>query len=286
MFQKSMAAFAFLLTCSFVATAQDPGDRATVQLRDGTKVEGRIEELARGTLFLRVSLHDQRRIAVADIALIDRRGGASGLPDTEIREARGSDHVLLLSGGSSVKGQLVAIRGGEGSGDNGPRTYVFRTTDGTERQYGPGDVGRIYLGSYPFQAAASGHASDELARTPVPAGGVRVPATAAWVSTGLNVRKGDWVTFTTTGEVQLSDNTADRARPAGNPRVAKLSPLPSVHAGALIGRIGMSGQPFGIGDQASVPMPDDGVLYLSVNDDERADNSGEFIVVASRNPRR
>ena len=41
-----------------------------------------------------------------------------------------------------------------------------------------------------------------------------------------------------------------------------------------------------IGDQASVPMPDTGVLYLSVNDDERADNAGEFVVVASRNPRR
>ena len=44
------------------------------------------------------------------------------------------------------------------------------------------------------------------------------------------------------------------------------SPLPTVNAGALIGRVGNS-QPFGIGDQASVPMPFDGVLYLAVNDD-------------------
>ena len=55
-----------------------------------------------------------------------------------------------------------------------------------------------------------------------------------------------------------------------------------MNAGALIGRIGMNGQPFGIGDQASVPMPAAGVLYLSVNDDERGDNAGEFIVVVSR----
>jgi len=40
--------------------------------------------------------------------------------------------------------------------------------------------------------------------------------------------------------------------------------------------------PFGIGDQASVPMPDAGMLYLAVNDDERGDNAGEFIVVVSR----
>ncbi len=93
------------------------------------------------------------------------------------------------------------------------------------------------------------------------------------------------MTFNTTGEVQLSDNSSDRARSAGSTRVARLAPLPNVNAGALIGRIGMNGQPFGIGDQASVPMPAAGVLYLSVNDDERADNAGEFIVVVSRNSR-
>jgi hypothetical protein len=263
--------------------AQEPGDRATVQMRDGTKVEGRIEELAGGTLFLRVSQHDQRRINVTDIALIDKRGGASGLPDTEIREARGSEHVLLLAGGNSVKGRLVTIKGGEGSSDPGPRTYVFRTADG-ERHYGPAEVSRIYLGLYPFEAAVSGRTAD-LAPSSVPSGGVRVPATAAWVSTGLNVRKGDWVTFNTTGEVQLSDSASDRARSAGSTRVARLAPLPNVNAGALIGRIGMNGQPFGIGDQASVPMPAAGVLYLSVNDDERADNAGEFIVVVGRTSR-
>lgn len=284
MYQRFFVAFAFVLALSPVTMAQEPGDRATVQLRDGTRVEGRIEELAGGTLFLRVSPNDQRRINVADIALIDKKGGASGLPATEIREARGAEHVLLLAGGSSVKGRLVTIKGGQGSGDAGPRTYVFRTVDGSERQYGPGEVSRIYLGLYPFEAAVSGHSAD-VTPTSVPSGAVRVPATAAWVSTGLNVRKGDWVTFNTTGEVQLSDSSSDRARSAGSARVARLAPLPNVNAGALIGRIGINGQPFGIGDQASVPMPAAGVLYLSVNDDERADNAGEFIVVVSRNSR-
>ncbi len=162
MYQRFFVAFAFVLALSPVTMAQEPGDRATVQMRDGTKVEGRIEELAGGTLFLRVSQHDQRRINVADIALIDKKGGASGLPDTEIREARGAEHVLLLAGGNSVKGRLVTIKGGEGSGDPGPRTYVFRTADG-ERQYGPGEVARIYLGSYPFEAAVSGRTADRRA---------------------------------------------------------------------------------------------------------------------------
>lgn len=256
-------------------------DRATVQLRDGAKVEGRIEALGKGTLFLRVSLADQRRIPIPSIALIDRVGAAAGLPDTEIREARNAEHLLLLTGGASVKGQLVQIRGGEGSGDEGPRTYIFRTTTGEERSYPPEQVARIYFGSYPFDATASQGSAVE-AQPYVPPGGIRVPATAGWVATGLTVRRGELVAFDATGEVQLSDNAADRARPAGANRIARFAPLPTVSAGALIGRIGNNGAPFGIGDQASVPMPAAGMLYLAVNDDERGDNAGEFVVVARR----
>lgn len=49
-------------------------------------------------------------------------------------------------------------------------------------------------------------------------------------------------------------------------------------AGALIGRIG-NGAPFAIGDQtAFLPLPADGQLFLAVNDDERGDNQGAFVV--------
>jgi hypothetical protein len=64
-------------------------------------------------------------------------------------------------------------------------------------------------------------------------------------------------------------------------RTAAGAPLPTVAAGGLIGRIG-NGAPFAIGDQASVPMPNAGLLYLAVNDDELSDNSGAFIVQLGR----
>ena len=60
--------------------------------------------------------------------------------------------------------------------------------------------------------------------------------------------------------------------------------MPGAYAGALIGRVGNS-QPFAIGDQATVPMPFDGVLFLAVNDDERSDNAGAFSVTLGRNRR-
>jgi hypothetical protein len=260
-------------------------DRATVQMRDGSKIQGRIDGIdPEGELVVRVSQDDERRLPLGSVALIDRVGGANGLPDTEIREAAGPEHLLLLTNGSSLKGHLVAIRGGQGSAnENQPRQYVFRSSDGREQTFGPEQVSRVYLGAYPFAAtsgaAATGNTSLEAGYdTP---GAVHVRANAGWVSTGMRVRRGEMIAFNTSGEVQLSSNGADRARAAGTPRMAPGSPLPTVNAGALIGRVG-NGAPFGIGDQASVPMPLDGILYLAVNDDERGDNAGEFIVSMSR----
>jgi hypothetical protein len=281
MLKRMLSVFVLSLSVSAVL-AQGPTPNVTVQLRDGTKIEGRIEEmLPDGTLFLRVSQNDQRRIPLNNIALIDRVGGASGLPDSELREAAGPDHLLLLSNGGSVKGRLVAIRGAQGSAQgNEARTYVFRTDDGTERTYSLGQVARIYTGSYPVAAISGGvsAALDPGIDTP---GSIRVPATAGWVSTGLRVRRGDQVSFNTTGEVQLSSNPSDRAHSAGTPRTAPASPMPNVYAGGLIGRIG-NGAPFAIGNQTSISMPNDGILYLTVNDDERGDNSGAFVVTLGR----
>lgn len=282
MLKKLLLVFVVSLSVS-AAAAQGPTPNVTVQLRDGTKVEGRIEEmLADGTLFLRVSQHDQRRIPIANIALIDRVGGASGLPETELREAAGSQHLLLLAGGGSVKGRLVAIRGGQGSAqENEARTFVFRGEDGSERTYPMGQVARVYTGSYPIAAITGNVSSPALEGGADTPGSIRVPANGGWVSTGRRVKRGEVVGFNTTGEVQLSDNAADRARSAGTPRTAPGAPLPNVYAGGLIARVG-NGTPFPIGDQTSVTMPSDGILYLAVNDDERADNSGAFMVQLRR----
>lgn len=280
MYRKLIGVLAVGVLCVSAVSAQTS---VTVQLRDGSKVEGRIEEMTPdGTVFIRVSQHDQRRIPISSVALIDRVGGASGLPDTELREAAGPAHLLLTSNGGSVKGQLLAIRGGQGSAQEGlPRTYVFRTQDGREQEFPMAQVSRVYLGMYPIAAITGGSTTPSLDPGVAVPGAIRVSARAGWVSTGMRVRRGETVTFNTSGEVQLSDTASDRARSAGTPRTAPRAPLPNVYAGGLIGRVG-NGQPFAIGDQASVPMPNEGVLYLAVNDDELSDNAGEFIVQLGR----
>ena len=73
---------------------------------------------------------------------------------------------------------------------------------------------------------------------------------------------------------------SDVANAAGSPkRTAEGAPMPSVPAGALIGRIGPSGEPFAIGNLTSVAMPGSGRLFLMVNDDELSDNGGGYEVI-------
>jgi hypothetical protein len=267
-----------------LSLALQRGHQATVLTRNGDRVAGVLEDVEKGQVFVRVSLHDQRRLAVGDVALIDFVGGASGLPETELSRARGSNHLAVLRDGSSWEGQFVDIRGGE---EGAPRTegytLIFRLTNGEERRVSLANVGRIYLGNYPGGTGAQPETTE-----PAPPGATRVPGNSTWVATPLFVRRGDSVRFTTTGRVQLSQDPEDVAISAGSlrQRHAAGSPLPGNFAGALIAKVGNSA-PFPIGNNTEpIAMPADGQLYLGINDDEVSDNRGEFVVTTQLVTRR
>jgi len=259
-------------------TLADHEHRATVLMRNGDRVAGLLEDVEHGVVYVRVSLHDQRKLGIGDVALIDFVGGASGLPETEISVARGNNHLVVLRNGSSMSGQFVDIRGGEVTAAEGePHILHFRTTSGETRQVPLDQVGRIYLGNFPGSTTA---AAPPPPSAPAPAGSIRVPGNATWVATPLMVRRGDLVAFSATGQIQLSDDGADVAHPAGSlkQRLAAGAPLPQNFAGALIARVGNSA-PFPIGNNtAPITMPADGQLYLGINDDEVSDNRGEYFV--------
>src|SRR5687768_12105318 len=111
------------LTLPSISFAQQHGHNATVLLRNGERVSGELEDVENGTVFVRGSLRDQRKIGVGEVALIDLAGGASRLPETELSVARGSNHLALIRGGESVQGQFVDIRGGE-TGASGPHSLI------------------------------------------------------------------------------------------------------------------------------------------------------------------
>jgi hypothetical protein len=287
MIRKLLLSFALasLLLPSVSLATQERRLNATVLLRNGDRITGLLEDVGSGSVWVRVNLGDQRKIPIGEIALIDLVGGAQGLPETELRAARGSQHVAVLRNGSSWTGQFIDISGGEANARPDEKyAMTFRLTNGEERRATLDEVGRIYLGNFP---GAAPPIASEGPEDVVPADGVRVPGNVAWVATPLRVRSGDQLRFNVNGRVQLSDNPEDVAISAGSlqQRRAAGAPIPSALAGALIARVGNSA-PFPIGNITSVTMPADGQLFLGINDDELADNRGAFIVSMQRGPRR
>jgi hypothetical protein len=120
----------------------------------------------------------------------------------------------------------------------------------------------------------------DRAAAPANARTVVVPSNVEWTNTGFNVSRGQYLRFEPSGEIRLSTNGEDIARAAGalSARRADKATIPTIPVGALIGRIG-NGEPFSIGDTTNAfDMPASGRLFLGVNDDHHADNSGNFVV--------
>jgi hypothetical protein len=261
--------FAFIAAAGLAAGVSVPVEAqvgARFVLRSGEQVSGELVDMGGSGFTARVN-GQTRTWAVGDVAVIDFTGNSS-FPSHEVNAVSGS-HVLVTRGGEVVAGTLYDV------GGSNPLRLTF-SVNGTNRDYSSNEVARIYLARPGAASAAtpSGTSTEGLAAG---TGRISVPANAGWVNTGLTVRQGQTILLTATGEVRLSTDMNDTATPAGSKsgRKAASAPLPGVLAGALIGRVG-NGQPFGIGNQTSVPAPSTGTLFLAVNDDQLADNAGSF----------
>lgn len=253
--------------CALVVTTQAQ-ESATLVLRSGEKVTGQLVDMGGTGFTVRVN-GQERNVGTNDVAVIDFTGGGD-VPQEQLSRASGGTQTVWLRNGQSVDGQLYDIAG------TSPLRITLKTSSG-DREFSSSEIGRIVLARPSAGAAATtGNAATEG----VPEGaGIAVPATAQWTPTGLTVRRGETVTFTTTGQVQLSTDASDVAGSAGSKaqRKTATAPLPNNFAGALIGRVGNS-EPFPIGDQTTVTMPAAGQLFLGINDDHLADNTGGFRV--------
>ncbi len=238
-------------------------ENATLVLKSGERVTGQLVDLGGVGFTVRVN-GQERQIAQNDVAVIDFTGGT--MSDADWAKFNGTSQVVLKSG-QTIDGQLYDI------GGTAPLKLTVKTSGG-DRELSSSEVARIVMAKPENAVATTGAAQ-------APAGGntITVSGQQAWTPTGITVRKGQTLTFNTTGEVQLSADGNDKASAAGSTsgRYAQRSAMPRALAGALIGRIG-NGQPFGIGNQTSIVAPASGQLFLGVNDDSFNDNQGSFQV--------
>jgi hypothetical protein len=244
---------------------------ATLVLRSGERVNGELLDMG-GDFTMRVN-GETRHYQTGDVWLIDFVGGGQGLPNTELSAIPASGHLIVLRGGESFRGRLADISGA-------PMQLVFSTDQG-ERRINASSVGRVYLDHPAPSAVGTTGISQSPAGTDHRT--ITVPAAQPWVDTGLNVRQGETIFFSPSGEIHFGPNPEHVAGPAGSTTglIERRAPLPTTLAGALIGRIGNS-RPFGIGDQTSIPMPATGRLFLGINDVNFQDNSGAFSVTVGR----
>ncbi len=273
MFKRTILALSVVaLTFPAIARAQES---ATITLRSGDKVSGELMDMSGVGFTVKVN-GTERQIPTNDVAVIDF--GGSSMTDADWTKIPGGRPTVILKNGEAVPGRLVDI------GGSSPLRMTVRGRGG-DRDLSSSEISHIVL-SRPANAPAGTSATDSSNANLAPAtgAGIVVSPRQAWTGTGISVKKDQTLSFNATGEVQLSGDSNDVATPFGSKagRKASNAPLPSVLAGALIGRIGTNGQPFAIGSGVSIRMPADGQLFLGVNDDGFEDNRGEFRVDIGR----
>ena len=245
---------------------------ASVTLRSGERLTAHIVDLGGGGYTVRVN-GQERQLGTNDVAAIDFTGGDVSNSDWD--KLSGGGQVLILKNGEALTGQLVDF------GGTSPLRITFRTSSG-ERDFTSNDVARIVMA----RPATAASANPPAAAPPAPSTDpqrVTVSSQQQWTQTALTVRRGDWVTFTTSGDVRIGGegNPTAGANGVSSGTRAPDAPVPSAAAGALIGRVG-NGAAFAIGSQNRVQMPASGLLFLGVNDGHLQDNNGEFQVQVAR----
>lgn len=265
MFKRTILALTVVaLSMTGVALAQE---NATLLMRSGETVSGQLIDLGGVGFTIRVN-GQQRQVPTNDVAVIDFTGNPGDIDWSKITLGQ---QVVMLRNGQTIDGQLYDI------GGTTPLKITLRTSSG-EREFSSSEISRIVLSKPTSAVATTGTAAAAGSGA-----GIAVAANQRWTATGITVRRGETLTFNTTGQVQLSTDTNNVASAAGSNsgQYASGAPLPRALAGALIGRIG-NGQPFAVGNQTSIQAPAAGQLFLGVNDDNLSDNQGEFRVEISR----
>jgi hypothetical protein len=261
-----------------LVTAQAFAQTATIVMRNGDRVRAEVLDMGRD-FSLRVN-GQTRHVPIADVVLLDFAGDGRNISVEELNKANAANGYVVMRNGDQFNARLHDFTG---------KPLIALFSDGKKMMLS--DIARIYLSEVANVAGfpaltgqaptgTSGQPSDRPSQAPGRARQVVVPGNVQWTNTGFTVSRGQRLRFEPSGEIRMSFSGDDVARPAGalSFRFAEKAPIPTVPAGALIGRIG-NGQPFPIGDTTQAfDMPDTGRLFLGVNDDHVADNSGNFVV--------
>ncbi len=117
---------------------------------------------------------------------------------------------------------------------------------------------------------------------------VVVPGTEQWTDTGIDLGIGDKVLIEADGTIKPASNETplgpEGAIDRPTARVFNIEGLEEANHAGLIGRIGGAGAPFHVGSELQFESDTEGRLFLGINDEDVANNSGEFTATITVNP--
>lgn len=284
------------------AVAASAATRATFIMTNGQRASGelvyhggRAENMIDDNLNLGNNGKEQS-YALDSVAVIDIAGGTP--TQNELGKALATAEAVVMRDGSVQGGHFVNIIGGN--------TLIWQNDAGQQQRYGLDSIARIYLNTqsartlFNYNGPTAAPSASRAAAAPVGTSGMRsarapraqksgngfrIQGNQPWVDTGIRVNAGDQVTFHVTGQVSIAQGLPATGPEGRTGETSATYPIPSMQAGALIGRTD-SAQPFPIGNQTTaITMPADGTLYLGVNDDIFGDNTGAFVVTIQVNGR-
>jgi len=216
------------------------------------------------------------------VAVIDYVGGTPSAEELAALPGDPNDQMVMLKDGNFWHGRFEDLRPRELRWRTGGRQEIasvdrirriYLNTGRAKAIFGPGQ------GQAPQPPTAGGTAQGGWRGTE--AGPIKVAGNQAWTNSGLNVRRGDRLRFTVTGQIRVNARQASTAAglPGARPRGIPLQDQPF---GMLIAKIGDE-RAFPIGDSSAVlTMTANGRLWFGINDNAVGDNSGEFIVNVRR----
>ena len=264
---------------------------ATLVLTNGERVSG--ELTYKGGSEFTLNGRDYPSTQVAIIAFQQGDPAASELnqlPQTDNPPDEHNRHMIVTTDGQVIHAKLYHI---SSDGEMISFDPLGGNTEAARRNIPASQIARIYITPTAARSVYNNVLNAPTAAPPVAVatsgvgGGISVNANQPWTDTGITVRKGDRVSFNTTGQIRVTaDGSADAAAgPDGSGHFQGSRaryPVPAMPVGGLIAKVGNSA-PFPIGANAQpITMPIAGRLYLGVNDDELGDNSGAFTVTIVR----
>jgi hypothetical protein len=213
--------------------------------------------------------------------------------------------TIKLKNGSVFKGKVVSFNKGEftiildfGSRNSGSRMTIaaedvesieFEADASASSAPPPVNTAPETSSARPSQEIATEHPK-EPATPPVTdtadAGGatggaiaekiVSVSATADWTPTDIRVQRGQRISISATGEVDLGNHR--RAGPNGITLSDNRKLIPGKPTGSLIAVVGDDNDDFVfIGQSSEFIASHNGMLFLSVNEGNLKDNTGSFV---------